>query len=185
MPNNKVERGPLNANGTPPKYFNDYSKALAAEVRILLEELGKLRDERKALQYEIAELMAVKSKHGAGGEYAPNWQAKPAEPQEAPPAEEIPPPPAPPAWRVVNIRRPQEKREKRKQIAAGTPGPSHTPLPIAAPAPHQANSTPAWAQWRPNPMMSPLPNQSNSPVSVPQAPPQRRGLFGTPSPPLK
>ena len=91
------------------RYLNDFSKALASEVRILLAEVGKLRDERRQLQLcvsfcylihrfsftpfrlpriclhtpdttktnemnsEIAELMAVKSKHGAGGEYSPNW----------------------------------------------------------------------------------------------------------------
>ena len=36
------------------------SKALAAEVRILLQEVGKLRDEKRALQYEVAELLASK-----------------------------------------------------------------------------------------------------------------------------
>lgn len=37
------------------------SKALAAEVRILLQEVGKLRDEKRALQYEVAELLAAKA----------------------------------------------------------------------------------------------------------------------------
>lgn len=32
------------------RYINDFSKALASEVRILLQEVGKLRDERRALQ---------------------------------------------------------------------------------------------------------------------------------------
>jgi len=36
------------------------SKALAAEVRILLQEVGKLRDEKRALQYEVSELLAAK-----------------------------------------------------------------------------------------------------------------------------
>ncbi|KAJ7327854.1 hypothetical protein DFH08DRAFT_884113 [Mycena albidolilacea] len=31
-----------------PKYINDFSKALAGEVKILLAEVGKLRDERRA-----------------------------------------------------------------------------------------------------------------------------------------
>jgi len=65
---------PAYNKGPPPKYLNDFSKALASEVRILLAEVGKLRDERRALQFEIAELMSVKSKHGAGGEYAPHWK---------------------------------------------------------------------------------------------------------------
>lgn len=37
-----------------------FSKALAQEVRILLQEVGKLRDERRQLQFEVAELLAVK-----------------------------------------------------------------------------------------------------------------------------
>ena len=32
------------------RYLNDFSKALANEVRILLQEVGQLRDERRALQ---------------------------------------------------------------------------------------------------------------------------------------
>ncbi|KIM24997.1 hypothetical protein M408DRAFT_331470 [Serendipita vermifera MAFF 305830] len=36
------------------------SKALAAEVRILLQEVGKLRDEKRALQFEVSELLAAK-----------------------------------------------------------------------------------------------------------------------------
>jgi hypothetical protein len=32
------------------RYLHDFSKALASEVRILLAEVGKLRDERRALQ---------------------------------------------------------------------------------------------------------------------------------------
>lgn len=78
--------------------MNDFSKALASEVRILLQEVGKLRDERRTLQQyvpntqtllplnpdylsspifrEIAELMAVKAKHSVGGEYSPDWRPK-------------------------------------------------------------------------------------------------------------
>ncbi|KAG8833739.1 hypothetical protein FRC20_009407 [Serendipita sp. 405] len=69
------------------------SKALAAEVRILLQEVGKLRDEKRALQFEVSELLAMKvsikatidqvvivanvigqqARHGADGEYHPEW----------------------------------------------------------------------------------------------------------------
>ncbi len=59
---------------------------------------------------EIAELMSVKSKHGAGGEFAPDWKPKVCgslaprvlaethrhrKPADAPPPEEAPPPEAP------------------------------------------------------------------------------------------
>jgi hypothetical protein len=40
-----------NSNNFPfARYINDFSKALAGEVRILLAEVGQLRDERRALQ---------------------------------------------------------------------------------------------------------------------------------------
>jgi hypothetical protein len=104
-----VQKGPF---GAPPKYakrflsinaitqraihryINDFSKALAGEVKILLQEVGKLRDERRQLQQcvckqhgcdpidslglrhicsEISELMSVKAKYSVGGEYAPDW----------------------------------------------------------------------------------------------------------------
>lgn len=35
------------------RYINDFSKALAGEVRILLQEVGKLRDERRQLQQYV------------------------------------------------------------------------------------------------------------------------------------
>ncbi|KNZ76522.1 hypothetical protein J132_09994 [Termitomyces sp. J132] len=130
----------------PPKYLNDFSKALATEVRILLAEVGKLRDERRALQYEIAELMQMKSKHGAGGEFAPDWRpsAPMLEAPPPPPAIEGPPPaptPAPPGWRVVH-KRPERKP---RMIKASPPVPA--PAPVPAPPPPKPEM-PAWAQWR-------------------------------------
>ncbi|KAK0499171.1 hypothetical protein EDD18DRAFT_1461131 [Armillaria luteobubalina] len=173
-----------NFNGNPPKYINDFSKALASEVRILLEEVGKLRDERRALQYEIAELMSVKSKHGAGGEYSPEWRPPP-EPQEflppppppPLPMDEGPPAPARPAWRTVHKR--AERREKA--IAKLMP-----PAPPAAPAPEPPR-LPAWAQWRPNPLLSAAPVMAAPAAPLPTSPPPptRSGLFGPPTPPPK
>lgn len=40
------------------RYLNDFSKALASEVRILLAEVGKLRDERRQLQLYVLSLLA-------------------------------------------------------------------------------------------------------------------------------
>jgi len=165
-------------NGAPPKYLNDFSKALASEVRILLAEVGRLRDERRQLQYEIAELMSVKSKQGAGGEYSPDWRPNGVEP---PP--EASPPPAPesiaedapprPGWRTVNKR---EERRRAKQKAL--PGPEATPA-----SPPAAN-LPAWTQWRPNPLLSPEPLNATAGAPLPSDQVVRpRGLFGPPSPP--
>ncbi|KAI0786940.1 hypothetical protein C8Q75DRAFT_254313 [Abortiporus biennis] len=163
------------------RYLNDFSKALASEVRILLDEVGKLRDERRQLQYEIAELMAVKSKHGAGGEYTPDWMPK-REPTP-PPASPPPPPPAiedvqpaRPAWRTVHKR--PERKHKPKALPA--PSPAQPPAAIPPPPPPQSN-LPAWAQWRPNPLLAAPQPQAGAPLSSP-APP-RQGLFGPPTPP--
>ncbi|KAI0942825.1 hypothetical protein AcV7_002129 [Taiwanofungus camphoratus] len=169
---------------TPPKYLNDFSKALASEVRILLNEVGKLRDERRALQFEIAELMAVKSKHGAGGEYTPDWRPKPEEPPRPPSPGPPPPPssvlgdgPARPAWRTVHKR---ENRQKAK--AKALPPPDAPPPALHAPPPN----LPAWAQWKPNPLLSPQPHIATAAAPLPEhVAPSRVGLFGPPSPPPK
>lgn len=114
---------------------------------------------------EIAELMSVKSKHGAGGEFTPNWAPKVrwleffcfmigsnVGKHEPPPMPELPPPPpaiedggppqpAKPAWRTVH-KRPERRR---KQITAATPAPA--PAPELA-SPPVKPETPSWAQWR-------------------------------------
>ncbi|KAG5717150.1 hypothetical protein E4T56_gene3960 [Termitomyces sp. T112] len=176
----------MNKNGygpqmQPPKYLNDFSKALATEVRILLAEVGKLRDERRALQYEIAELMQMKSKHGAGGEFAPDWRpsAPTLEAPPPPPAIEGPPPaptPAPPGWRVVH------KRPERKPRMIKAPPPVPAPAPVPAPPPPKPEM-PAWAQWRPNPLLAPTPIPAA--LGLSPAPPVRAGLFGPSTPPPK
>ncbi|THH29355.1 hypothetical protein EUX98_g4850 [Antrodiella citrinella] len=156
--------------------MTDYSKALASEIKTLLNEVGKLRDERQQLQYEIADLLATRSKYG-GGEYPP-WIGK----RESTPPPPTPPPqplaiedvePARPAWRTVQ-KRPEGRRPKQKAIAAAPPPAMPTPEPAAP------TNLPAWAQWRPNPLHSPQP-QLASPG--PSRMPPRAGLFGTPSPP--
>jgi hypothetical protein len=45
-----ASRIPSKSNSVFSRYINDFSKALAGEVRILLAEVGQLRDERRALQ---------------------------------------------------------------------------------------------------------------------------------------
>ncbi|EKM57171.1 uncharacterized protein PHACADRAFT_172848 [Phanerochaete carnosa HHB-10118-sp] len=169
--------------GAPPKYINDFSKALAGEVRILLQEVGKLRDERRQLQHEISELMAVRAKYSSGGEYTPDWHPghreatpPPALPPPPPPDPAEPAGPAPPAWRTVHKRVPRQKKPK------ALPAPAAAPPPPAIEAPPPSN-LPSWAQWRPNPMYAPQPQMAAPPMASP-APP-RAGLFGSPSPPPK
>ncbi|KAJ7064346.1 hypothetical protein C8F01DRAFT_1250591 [Mycena amicta] len=158
-----------------PKYINDFSKALASEVKILLAEVGKLRDEKRALQFEIAELMSIKAKHSAEGMYT-GWMPPPSHPRRQlnrPP----PPPPAPGGWRVIHaphVPRPRKQRQAQQQIAP----------PPAAPAPAPAPNLPAWAQWRPNPLLAPG-TAAGPPAPAVVAPPPRSGLFGRMTPPPK
>ncbi|KAI0280373.1 hypothetical protein BGY98DRAFT_964089 [Russula aff. rugulosa BPL654] len=180
MASNKPPGAPFSPTATP-KYLNDFSKALASEVRILLQEVGKLRDERRALQHEIAELMAVKAKHSAGGEYSPDWRPKylpeelmppPGPPPgppgpPPPPADELPDAPARPGWRTV---------VKPAAAAAAAPPPPPPPA-IEAPRP----DLPSWAQWKPNPNLQPAVRGPPPSQAVVQAPP-RQGLFGTSGP---
>ncbi|KAJ7861987.1 hypothetical protein B0H14DRAFT_2741063 [Mycena olivaceomarginata] len=161
-----------------PKYINDFSKALAGEVKILLAEVGKLRDEKRALQFEIAELMAIKAKHSADGVYAPGWAPPPPAAPE-PPAEPAPPPgPAPGGWRTVHA--PHVPRARKQQLALrNSPAP---PPPAPAPPP-PAPDLPAWAQWRPNPLLAP--GTAAGPSANVVVPPPRTGLFGARTPPPK
>ncbi|KAI0062511.1 hypothetical protein BV25DRAFT_1870279 [Artomyces pyxidatus] len=184
MASNKSTGVPF--SGAAPKYLNDFSKALASEVRILLQEVGKLRDERRALQHEIAELMAVKAKHSAGGEYSPDWRPKqlplPLEaplPEMPPPEEHGPMEPARPAWRTVVKHQPPPPGGRRKGKAAAPPPP---PPPAPAPLPDPRADLPAWAQWRPNPLLAPVARTATPSQAVVQAP-QRAGLFGPVTPP--
>jgi len=198
MSNQSQRTGPY--NGAAPKYINDFSKALAGEMRVLLAEVGQLRDERRQLQYEIAELMAMKSRHGSSGDYSHgDWRSSYTS-TPSPPSIEAPPPPsshvgtqsddeppvvARPAWRTVHKvggRRQRALPAPRPQ----SPAPSHRPSPAHPPAPMPPHmhaptpQTPAWMQWRPDPMLGPLPG-----IPPPEAgsPAPRAGLFGPPTPP--
>jgi len=192
-------------NGTVPKYIYDFSKALAGEVRVLLAEVGQLRDERSRLQYEIAEIMAIKSKHAAspreymgmpGGmnfdhpdalAYAmaglalpPPDPHNPDDPSLALATMDQMPAPAPPAWRTVHKRSERKPRAPKKGIPQAIPTPSQVP-PLEVPRPN----VPAWSQWRPNPHLSPTPQHGYGHGShfSSGTPPPRAGLFGPPSPP--
>ncbi|WWD20657.1 hypothetical protein CI109_105133 [Kwoniella shandongensis] len=47
-------------------YLDDFSKALSGEVRTLLKEVGDLRESRRALYMELAELLLMKGRQSAG-----------------------------------------------------------------------------------------------------------------------
>ncbi|KAF9078581.1 hypothetical protein BDP27DRAFT_1206192, partial [Rhodocollybia butyracea] len=169
------EQVPYNIQG----YLDEFSKALASEVRILLGEVGKLREERRALQHEIGYLLCMRSKYGPGGEFEPDWYVKPPPgapggPPLEPPAPPEPPvapeiPPARPAWRSVT----QRSRKKKKETAPppATPGPS---VP-AIMDPGLRSQVRSWATWQPPTPASVEPN-----LLVPDH--GSPGLFGPRSP---
>ncbi|KAK0194394.1 hypothetical protein F5146DRAFT_926182 [Armillaria mellea] len=164
------EQIPFNVQG----YLDEFSKALASEVRILLGEVGKLREERRGLQHEIGFLLTTRSKYGPGGEfdadYAPPSAAPP--PPPPPPPEPMPPPEVPPArpgWRTVNVR--PSKKKKRD---------SGPPPPAAPPPPDPRAQVRSWAQWHPDSQFVPTPPSIEPQLLVPdQGSP---GLFGPRSP---
>ncbi|KAI9513416.1 hypothetical protein F5148DRAFT_971886, partial [Russula earlei] len=60
---------PFNVQG----YLDEFSKSLATEVRMLLGEVGKLREERRNVQFEIGTLLSLRSKYEPGGMFDPDW----------------------------------------------------------------------------------------------------------------
>ncbi|KAF8990863.1 hypothetical protein BDQ17DRAFT_1371406 [Cyathus striatus] len=169
-------------NGQPPmpKYLTEFSKAIANEVKILLADVGRLREERQKLTIEVAQLLDIKAKYSDG--VPPEWLPKGPEPPAveappAPPAIEEAPVQARPGWRVVH------KREKRPKKITAPPASAPTPAPVPPPEPPRPE-VPAWAQWRPNPLLAP-PTPGIPPVAAPQSPPPRSGLFGPSTPPPK
>ncbi|EIW53326.1 uncharacterized protein TRAVEDRAFT_40040 [Trametes versicolor FP-101664 SS1] len=166
------EQVPYNVQG----YLDEFSRSLATEVRMLLSEVGKLREDKRNLEYAIGELLQFKSKYGPGGEFDPGW--KPAmtcvptdgaqpEPAPAPEPEPEMPQPAPSAWRSINTR-----GSRRRRPAAAAPPP---------PPPEAVPQTQSWATWLPNPAFqpSPPPQQVEHLLAPPQGSP---GLFGPRSP---
>ncbi|PVG03784.1 hypothetical protein CPB86DRAFT_810354 [Serendipita vermifera] len=124
-------------------HLNEFSKSLAEEVRLLLREVGKLREEKRNIQYEIGCMLCLKSKYGPGGEFDPEWKPTtgpltggppmPEQPgPEAPqPLQEDRPATAPPAWRTIHQKKKAKKREQPQPAPASTAAPPVTALPSA------------------------------------------------------
>ncbi|KAL0946096.1 hypothetical protein HGRIS_012361 [Hohenbuehelia grisea] len=179
------EQVPFNVQG----YLDDFSKSLAAEVRMLLGEVGNLRDQRRALHHEIGFLLCTKAKYGPGGEFEPDW--KPAAPP-GPPAEEPPPEPpmapelpqpARPGWR--NVRQPRSKKKKEQAPPPAAAPPAAAPPPGMPPGMHPMMMDPrrqvqSWATWQPNPDLVPTPPSVEPTLIVPER--ASPGLFGPRSP---
>ncbi|EJF61726.1 hypothetical protein DICSQDRAFT_169744 [Dichomitus squalens LYAD-421 SS1] len=167
------EQIPYNVQG----YLDEFSRSLATEVRMLLSEVGKLREDKRNLEYQIGELLKFKAKYGPGGEFDPSW--KPAmvcvptdaapQPEPAPPEPEPEvPQQAPSAWRTLPTRGSRRRRTQQ-------------PAPQPPPEPQPAPTTQSWATWQPDPAFRPSP--PIQPVEHLLAPPQGSpGLFGPRSP---
>ncbi|KIK27259.1 hypothetical protein PISMIDRAFT_93344, partial [Pisolithus microcarpus 441] len=160
------------------EYLDEFSKALAIEVRMLLGEVGKLREERRAIQHEVGLLMLMRAKYSPGGEFHGDWQpppmgggpppgAPPPPPPDMPVPEEAPP--SRPGWRPVDNR---PTRRIRK------PRPAQPPQ--AEPHIPPQRHTQSWATWHPNPEMAPTPPSVEPTLVVPDR--QSPGLFGPRSP---
>ncbi|KAJ7057021.1 hypothetical protein C8F01DRAFT_1211135 [Mycena amicta] len=161
-------------------YLDEFSKALASEVKLLLGEVGKLREERRALHHEIGWLFTTKSKYGPGGEFEPDWKP-PTDAPGAPPGPPPPPPefvPARPGWRTVPQRPTTTRKPKKKEAAAPPPPP---PAHTSAAAPDPRRQVHSWATWHPDPGMVPTP-PSREPTLLVPGPEANLGLFGPRSP---
>ncbi|KAG9313810.1 hypothetical protein JVU11DRAFT_6171 [Chiua virens] len=162
------EQVPYNVQG----YLDEFSKALATEVRMLLGEVGKLREERRNIQHELGYLMMMKSKYGPGGEFDPDWKPPmapgpappPAPPPDAPPPPEEMPIPRP-AWRTLPTR---GSRRSRKSTVPPPPPPQEPPRQHS------------WVTWQPNPALAPTPPSVEPTLLVPDR--GSPGLFGPRSP---
>lgn len=165
------------------RYLDEFSKHLADEVRMLLSEVGKLREEKRNVQFELGALLTLRSKYGPGGEFDPEWEPDPARyggprppgggppgprpPGDQAPPEAPPPPPEParPAWRTI-----QQRPRKKKAKEPPPPPPEPEPRPPVA----------SWAKWEPDNRFVPTPATTEAQLLVPPRGPP--GLFGPRTP---
>ncbi|TCD65292.1 hypothetical protein EIP91_002817, partial [Steccherinum ochraceum] len=153
------------------KYLDEFSKALAIEVRQLLQETGRVHQQLRTMQAEIGHIYLEKSRLGLDGKpdgwAPPNFVPVPAEPEPVPEPEAaedpitarpVPPPaPAPP------------------------PAPSQPAMSVIYPPVARHSFTP----WQPDPQLQPSPASNIEPVLQPELlHPQHEspGLFGPRSP---
>ncbi|KAH9993287.1 hypothetical protein BJV74DRAFT_884401 [Russula compacta] len=173
---------PFNVQG----YLDEFSKSLASEVRMLLGEVGKLREERRTIQLEIGTLLCLRSNY-QGGLFDSDWKPTtgplaPQPPGDLPPDEPSAPPPEPRqgAWRTLPPR--GGMRRFRKKSEPRPAGPVAETTPPAAPPPDRAQTTGSWATWQGLPAdYTPPPTEPTIHLAPEVAQPQR-GLFGPRSP---
>ncbi|KAI5994457.1 hypothetical protein EDD15DRAFT_2118914, partial [Pisolithus albus] len=125
------------------EHLDKFSKALAIDVRMLLGEVGKLREERRAIQHEVGSLMMVRAKYSPGGEFHGDWQPPPGAPSQPPP--DMPVPEERPQINRLRCRRVHTRSTRRIR----KPRPVQ-PLQAEAPIPPPWH-TQSWETWHPTP----------------------------------
>jgi len=153
---------------------------------MLLGEVGRIREERRALQHEIGELLCIKSKYGPGGEFEPDWRPPGPPPSGPQPPTDIPPIPDPveipvvrPAWRAYYPR--QKKKKKEPKVA-----PAATSVQLSQAGPSRMDRhlrqqvTGSWSTWHPDPDAEMTPPSVEPTLMVPDR--SSPGLFGPRTP---
>ncbi|KAI6107824.1 hypothetical protein EDD16DRAFT_1488493 [Pisolithus croceorrhizus] len=158
------EQVPYNIQG----YLDEFSKALAIDVRMVIGEIGKLYEERRAIQHEIASLLAMRAKCSPGGEFdgdrsvtqATRWMLLISfENRQAMgdgPLPDAPPQPQDATRSTANLR---TTRRVRKQNPVQPPESEPEALP--------SRYTQSWATWARNPAMAPTPPPVEPTPAVP------------------
>lgn len=135
--------------------LDDFSRQLSGEVRVLLKEVGDIREARRALYMEMADLLLMKGRQSGGDlmaivPYPAKPPAKPAEKkEEKKPAEK---PKGPPAWSSFFM-------PGAPMPGHGPPMPGHGP-PMGRPLPHPGHGPPG-------PMPIPIPQPVRPPPGIP------------------
>ncbi|KAG9310374.1 hypothetical protein JVU11DRAFT_9508 [Chiua virens] len=156
------EQIPFNIQG----YLDEFSRTLSTEVRMLLNDVGTLREERQRIQHELGYLMMTQSTFRSGefgADRLPDYLSLAARPSLADiPLLENPVPR--PAWRTLPTRGSRRYRE------------AQVPPPPPVPVRQQHSRT----TWQPNPALAPSPLSTESSLLVPDR--GSPGLFGPRSP---
>lgn len=110
--------------------LNDFSKELSGEVRTLIKEVGDLRECRRALYVELAELLLMKGRQNQGDMLAimPYPTKPPPKPVEQKKKDEKNNPKAPPMWSTMMM--PMAPGLGRGLPPIPGPPPMHMPMPF-------------------------------------------------------
>ncbi|KAF7366142.1 hypothetical protein MVEN_00491100 [Mycena venus] len=190
------ETSSINVQG----YMDEFSRSIGSEVRLLLGEVGKLREERRALQFEVSELLAAKTLHSASSSQDGNpfsdpvsaarvelsailsLRAKYGAGGEFEP--DWTPPPGVPGGHPLAPPSPAPSPEPPQAMPGWrtvTQRTTRKPKKKEAAGPQLPNPDPrrqanSWATWQPDPNMLPTPPSVEATLSVPDS--DSPGLFG-------